>query len=102
MRAVLEVRVIYLCRSHTTPRLRANGVPLPVGVMLAPANGGRVVEAAWRLVSEGAGRLDQWTELCAVAVAAVAHYMVRNLLAAEPRRRARCVDGQRHSGTGSR
>ena len=46
-----------------------------MGVMLSPANGGRIVEAAWRLVSEGAGRLDQWTQLCEVAVVAVAHYI---------------------------
>ena len=43
--------------------------------MLSLANGGRVVEATWRLVSEGAERLDQWTELCEVAVTAVTHYI---------------------------
>ena len=55
--------------------LRANGVPLPVRVMLTPASGGLIVEAAWRGACDTAERGDQRTELCQVAVAAVAHYI---------------------------
>ena len=63
--------------------IRTNGVPLPVGVMLAPANGGSIVEAAWRDVSDVTRRVGQWVELYVGAFLNVARRHRREDMVAE-------------------